>query len=282
MRSIQSHARKPILAELLFSVPVAVGCTHLLLGSTIEGNYLELILQKGYMQRLIPKSMLTLILMLLIKLITRYLDIKKPWQTDMWQRLFLQFFYAILGVLLLDFLISAWYMDLKGSHISDTLYFNFYLPPISIFILLLNGWYTYQNLILQKSISTEPDQEQETERKLKEKEAVIKASQDKIRAYTLEKNIVYIVRSKKFPLAKTIDGKVEQWHQSLENSSPALSEIDFFQVGRSHIVHRSVIAKTKENVKKKKITITLTSPFNEEIALPQSRHMAFRKWWEIA
>lgn len=274
MRSAEKHAQKPILSGLFFSVPISLICTHVMLWLTTPGHFMKLLLEKEYLIRLIPKVTLTLLLIVLIKLITRYLDVKMPWDKKKWSRLFLQIFYGVMAVVLIDLIFSKLYLELKGIRISETRYFSFYLTPIFIYILVLNWWYNYESLMPSKKISVAQEPEPTEEELLK------KAKLEGIQAYCLKKRIVLIARSKKFPIAKNIDGECIEWNNSLKNSMPALPETDFFSVGRSHIVHRSIIAELKEQPEIQKLAIKLKAPFNDEIDIPGSRHVDFRNWWE--
>lgn len=274
MRSTQTHPLKSILTELLYFVPISLISTHLMVGSTLEGNYLEIFLQEGYLLRIIPKTFLALLLILLTRRITRYLDVKAPWHEGKWSRLFLQICYGILGVVLFDFLISALYLTLKGISISDTHYFGFYLPLICIYVVLVNSWYLYQHLIANKEISIAQKKAEPAE-----KESLEKSQLEEIRDYSLKIGVVYIARNNKFAIAKNIQGEYIAWNNSIHYSSMALSETDFFMVGRPRIIHRSIIADFEEQPEVHKLSIILKPPFNDVIPVPLSRHMAFKKWW---
>ncbi|WP_316817987.1 LytTR family transcriptional regulator DNA-binding domain-containing protein [Pedobacter nyackensis] len=273
MRSNKSKAQEPIFNELFFSIPFALISTHFFMALKRGRNCLELFLDEGYWLDISFRSTLAFLMILLVKFATRYLDKKRPWDTGVWMRLFLQFFYGVFSIVFIDFAVYIWYLDSKDIRIADAQFFNLYSLCICIYITVINIYYNYAYLI------TLTGKKSGLQHNLEDQPMLAENGIDKLVLYVRQKNLVYISISSKVHFAKNTEGVYEHWHHTLEESIAVLSEEDFHKVSRRHIVHRSIIDQLISNPKRNKLEIVLKSQFNENVKISAERIAGFNEWW---
>lgn len=264
MRSNNSKAQEPVFNELIFSIPVALICTHIIMGFKEEKDNLS-----GFLLR----SLLAFVAFLFVKYITRYLDVNRPWHAGVWMRFFLQFIYGFIGVAFFDFVVCLGYLEILDVHISNTSYFDQYSLPICIYIAMVNIYYNYGYFVGLKMGNTINAKKSENPGLPLEHE-----SDDLVR-YSKQRNVVYISISKKVHFAKNTSGESVFWYHTLEESISKLPAGQFHQLDRAHIVHREIIEKIISEPQHKKLTVRLKSPFSEEIHIPVDRIAGFKQWW---
>lgn len=96
--------------------------------------------------------------------------------------------------------------------------------------------------------------------------------------YAHSRKVVFISIRKKIYYAKDIAGQPVLWSHSFAASIAALPRDQYFQLGRSCIVHRDIIASVDTNVSEHKLTLVLAPPFNLQIDLPANKIIAFKVW----
>lgn len=266
------NAQEPVSSELILSAPASLFCTHLIMGYYEKSNYLELLLEKDYLLSLAFRTFCAFIYILMIKFLTRYLDIKRPWSVRKWSRCFIQVFYGLFGVVIFDFILAALHFDNNRIQITETAYYNAYFLPLFIYIAVINVYYNYQCLMPKKVLGVSPQVLSPLGESLADKQAI------EISRYVAEHDICCIFSSNKVNFAKNRSGESVIWNHTLAESIAALPADQFYQVNRSHIVRRDAIDLIIEP-EKHSITVVLKPPLQGEVKIPDVGISAFQKWW---
>jgi|GEM_PF-1816755 len=272
MRSAETRAKKPAFNELILSIPFALTYSHFIGGFNEKGNYLELFLEKDYLIGFALRSSWAFISILLIKYATHFLNVKVPWPGRISYRLFAQVFYGVFSIVLLDFFIATLYFYSRGIDISDTIYFDSHLVPVSIYIMMVNLYYNYGYFLPHAEIKAEPNVA------LTNEESSAKKHAAEISGYVKENDIVYIGVSRKVNYAKNRQGESVIWNHTLAESIAALPRDLFFLAGRSCIVHRDAIEVTIKP-ETRCIMVILKSPLSGSVKIPDAGIVAFQNWW---
>lgn len=273
MRSNESHAQKSVFYELICSIPISVICSHFFMGIKRGQHLLQLFREDGYWMDLLFRSFMAWVMIFLVKYLTHQLDVKKPWTAGAGLRFCLQLWYGFFGVVFIDFIVYVGYLEIKKIRIEDTSYLHPYSLFICIYITVINIYYNYRSLFALAV--KEPRQPCN----LEDQPTVTENEIDKLVLYVRQKSLVYISISSKIHFAKNTDGVYEHWHHTLEESIALLSEEDFHQVGRSHIIHRSIIDQLISDPESKRMEVVLKAPFNENVKVSRNRIAGFNEWW---
>lgn len=284
MRSSTSNAQQPVFSEFIFSIPLSLIPSHFFMGLKRERNYFQLFLDDGYVPDLLFRSSLAYMAILLVKYITRYLDVKKPWTAGIGMRLFLQFSYGFFGVVLLDFILYRGYLQTKGIQLTEARYFNLYTLFICVYVAILNVYYNCSGFMGLKGRLPVQGQHVETAPSVLPLASVPTALENGMNDLALDvqqKNIVYIVIAKKGKVAKNPEGESFFWHYTTEECKNKLPAKDFFQVGRNYFLHRAIIGQLIAEPKNNKLELVLKAPLKETIKVPVDRISGFNQWWAM-
>lgn len=285
MRSSTSNAQQPVFSEFIFSIPLSLVASHFFMGLKRERNYLQLLLDDGYLLDLLFRSLLAYMAILLVKYVTRYLDAKKPWTAGPGMRVFLQFSYGFLGVVLLDFILYRGYLQTKGIQLAEAGYFNLYTLFICVYVAILNLYYNYSCFTAVKGRS--PVQEQLEAAAplavlpLASAPTCLENEMNDLVLEVQQKNIVFIMIAKKGKVAWNLAGESFFWHYSTKECSANLPAKDFFQVGRNYFLHRNVVDHLIPEPENDKLELVLKAPIKEKIKVPVDRISGFNQWWAM-
>lgn len=271
-RSETSRSLQPLTHELIFIIPFVLISAHVFVGFRKEENYLELFLRKGYLTEFGFTVLVSLLTLIYVKYMSRWIE--RATRLDRWGKLFAQVVCCVLGTVLLAFACSTLYYGLQSIHISDTVYFDSYLLPIVLFILLINLWYTNG----LTTIDWNSGQEEELiDRKLKTLHGEI--VQQELAQYAEENDVILVSISDGAHFAKNLAGEIVFWNYNIRESIKQLPANDYFKAGRSQIVHRKVIEQIEKDVVTHQLTLILKEPLNTRISIPTTYFEAFTNWW---
>lgn len=271
-RSETSRSLQPLTRELIFIIPFVLISAHVFVGFRKEENYLELFLRKGYSTEFGFTVLVSLLTLIYVKYMSRWIE--RATRLDKWGKLFAQVICCVLGAVLLAFACSTLYYGLQGIHISDTTYFDSYLLPIVLFILLINLWYTNG----LTTIDWESGQQEELfDGKLKKLHGEI--VQQEIAEYAQQNDIILVSISDGAHFAKNLAGEIVFWNYNIRESIKQLPANDYFKASRSQIVHRKIIEQIEQDVVRHRLTLILKAPLSTRISIPSTYFEAFTNWW---
>lgn len=280
MRLLKSHAQDPFLQELFITLPFSLIFSHLLLGAQLDGNYLELLLEPDYLPGLTARSLQSFILIVLVRQITRYLNLRFPWEHELLVRLFIQVAYGLLTVLLVDFALTVIYFSMNGISLADQSFVGYYFYAITAYLVSINIYYglpyqseTGNNLTHRDSVDMQRPEAAKT--------IPGKKASEEIAFYALQKKIVYISITNKVHYAKNADGDVEYWHASLSEAIQSLPRDQFYQLSRGLIVHRDIIAELIREPENRTLAVVLKPPFAERVNIARNNIENFKLWWKL-
>lgn len=272
MRSNKSHAQKSVFNELFYSIPCSLFCSHLFMAIKRGKHIFRLFLEDGYWMDLLFRSFMAWVMIFLVKYVTHYLDVKKPWTASAGLRFCLQLWYGFFGVVFIDFIVYIWYLDRKDIRMADAPFFDLYTLCICIYIAVINVYYNYRNLIALKVTASGKKQSLAEPVSTSEKESNELALEAK------KGNIVYIIIKKSGNIAMNAKGGHLFWLHTTEETKAKLPAQDFFNCRRSQFIHRDLIDKLISNPAEHKLEIVLKAPFNEKIPIPFDRIAGFNEW----
>jgi hypothetical protein len=271
-RSETSRSLQPLTSELIFIIPFVLISAHVFVGFRQEENYLELFLKKGYWPAFGFTVLISSLTLIYVKYMSR--QIERATRLDKWGKLFAQVVFCVLGTVLLAFACSTLYFGLHGIHISDTVYFDSYLLPIVLFILLINLWYTNGWTTIDW---TSGQQKELAGDKLKTLHGEI--VQQELAQYAEENDIILVSISNGAHFARNLAGEIVYWNYNIRESIKQLPANEYFKAGRSQIVHRKVIEQIEKDVVTHQLTLILKAPLSTRISIPTTYFEAFTNWW---
>lgn len=283
-RSLRSFS-----SELIYTIPFSLIAAHLFVGFRQKENYLQLFLIPEYWPAFLVSAGIAFLLILHIKYASRYVYLKPDIsKTD---KLALQVIFGFLLAIVLEFGFSTAYFACAGYHISDTVYFDSYLLPIVMYILLINLWYTDGFHFSEQigavviadpdpAVQDIPEVELETaETELPEIEKVAVKPKD-IAAFAAAEEVGMITPLGSLWVARSFGNKGRPWFHNLTLSMKYLPD-SYFQVTRNYIIHEKIIHIVDYNMDEGRVFIHLKSEFDQIIEVEKQYIYGFYEWWKL-
>lgn len=104
-----------------------------------EGITWQMLQQSGFYIAWLVSFLVTLILIVIVFLITLWLDLKRPWYRNYNQRLLYQSLWGLLIPTIFSFIIIAFYFYWYSINIFKTIWFEAYLPQIVLLLVIFNA-----------------------------------------------------------------------------------------------------------------------------------------------
>jgi hypothetical protein len=272
---LASRAEQGFFSELVVTLPFAIISAHFFVGFRQKENFLELILKPGYPLAFGFTFVVAFGMMLYVKFFTRWLNKRYPLEKGGSIKWGLHIFYTGFLLLFIEFLASTGYFYFFGGHhISNTVYFNSYVLLIVLYILLINLYYNSKTpIVISETIAEPVKPAEETQNK--------ETLYAEIVAYARSKDVAFISITEKIVYARTAAGEAVYWNHNITDSGVALTDHDFYQVSRGHIIRRDIIQAVEQAPLKHKMIIVLQDGFGigeKRIEIPSGKIVSFKRW----
>jgi hypothetical protein len=229
---------------------------------------------------------ITTILVETIYRITRFLDIRYPWDESLLIRILLQFLLGVACPTVASYLLAALYFGVQGYDIIDYNFHIYALPFIALLITLFNVYYFVRYLLAERAYYKRLDPIQEG---IEERTAPLRLS-DEHRAtvvfmvHTVNKSfpievneIAYFFREANHVFLRPFDGEDHLLNQSLDQIEKDLNNRDFFRVARHMLISHNSL-KDYRPLNFGKLAVTLNPPYREAVTASKPLSRSFRQW----
>ncbi len=241
----------------------------------------ELIKHSTYFRDILLGTIITFILLDLIRVCTNHLDDRLSWISAFNVRLIKQVIYAILLPILI---VYTWNFSLYHFFIPDHVFgtpsFLSVEFPVSILLILIFNLFFIGNSLFQKRMSDLDENVKEVKQQLqneqKQNDATILLEKGNKKITTSVSEIAVILLSNGVTKVKTFKGETLFTSLSLNQLSEQLPDRYFFRVNRQHILNLKA-CKSYKTVAYGKIEIK-SSEHEDAIIVSQKTAPAFRKW----
>ena len=259
----------------IFKIPAAIFVANAVILYE-EKPAIEIILSnKGFYIASLFSSLIAYLAIRFVFWITRKLDHHYPWHRNYSKRLLLQFFCAVVLLILPLFIAAFIYFSAHKIHILNTVYMRRYIPIIFLLLMVLSLYlhYCWENRNRAKKIP--------------------KSLFAKARPMALQlpfEEIAYLYTADKNCYAVNFYGEKIYWNLTLERSLAHFPENLFCKVHRSLVVNIKAIEEVVV-IDAKRTTIMLFSPLQrlgftiapllikKQIRPSARENAAFKKWY---
>lgn len=229
---------------------------------------------------------ITTILVETIYRITRFLDIRYPWNESLLKRILLQFLLGVIFPTVGSYLLAALYFGVQGYDIIDYNFHIYALPFIALLITLFNVYYFVRYLLAERAYYKRIDPLLD---RMEERTTPLQLSNENrangiFIVHTVNKSfpidiadIAYFFREANHVFLRPFDGEDYLLNQSLDQIEKDLNHSGFFRVARHMLIsHNSLIDYRPLNFGK--LAVTLNPPFREPVTASKPLARNFRAW----
>ncbi len=227
---------------------------------------------KSYYPTLAINYAIALILAWIIKRITIKLDRRFSWETNLWWRFLLQFFFGVVCVSVISFLLVFIYFRSFGQSIMESTYPTYQFPLSVALLALLNSFYVvyyFYHRVKFLAATTAPDKNKHTDyiNVLDGRETISLPAHEVAYIYIIEKGV----------LVRTLDKKDYFCESNLDELEAQLDPILFFRINRRLIAHRSA-CRSYQPLDYGKLELMLVPIPLENATVSQRKAGAFKQW----
>lgn len=270
---MRSHFRSEhFWRNISFSILVSVLAAHLLVAHDKPYSFQELLAMPRYYYSMLLNAMAALLLIEFVHMVSRrlYRRFRAEGLGHRW--LLLQVVLGIGLAMLLELVIATLLFAYHGQLIWETSFFRKLFVSISMFILMVNffftGFYQYKEPAVHTMVRY---------RILRQL-----ASEDCLAAQVLGRPALLFVSDRKC-WSIGFNGEKLQWPDSLDASQKLLDAGEYFRGQREWMVHRSAIVRVRQ-LPGKLLLLETALGFPLELKVSRRRAPEFKQWWagEIA
>lgn len=227
---------------------------------------------KSYYPVLAINYGIALILAWIVRRITIKLDKHYNWETNLWWRFLLQFFFGVVVVSIISFLLVFIYFRSFGQSIMDSTYPTYQFPLSVALLALLNSFYVvyyFYHRVKFLSETLSPG--------IKSHKAYINVLDGTETVSLPTSEIAYIYIVEKGVLVKTNSKKDYLCDFNLDELESQLDPAQFFRINRKLIAHRTV-CKSYQPLDYGKLEVTLVPVPVVSATVSQRKAGAFKEW----
>lgn len=261
-----------IYKDLVFRLVVCLFGAHIIITLGEDISIFRAFTIKSYYPVLAINYGIALILAWIIRRITIRLDRHFSWETHLWWRFLLQFFFGVVCVSMISFLLVFIYFRSFGQAIMESTYPTYQFPLSVALLALLNSFYVlyyfyHRVKFLQASVSPEPESYTGYINVLEGRQTISLSTAE----------IAYIQIVEKGVLVKTWDKKDYFCEANLDELEAQLDPGLFFRINRRLIAHRSA-CRSYQALDYGKLEIILVPVPLENATVSQRKAGAFKEW----
>lgn len=241
-----------------------------------------------YYPALLGSTLIAFLLIVVIRLMSFYFDLRVSWISDFRKRLFLQLGLGTVLMSVVAFLLASAYFWLRGFDILETEYYQKDFWTVVLLICLLNVYYAaeYSFKVLRMSSTASEDLFEETEEVVGEVVAALP-----VELHAPKEHIAYVYHNQRINWVVGFDGvKSDAVDMTMAQLLKLLNDKDFFMLQKGFIVNRAAIMKVGK-ASSRRLMVYLKTPLcfdlgvvkvglNEVncIVVPQRQVKEFKLW----
>jgi hypothetical protein len=274
MKEDEKHTDEAPYPNTYWQLLIAIVATLWIIWPTSTQRWAYLIQKRWFYFSMSVSFCISLAVVNVVDVATRWLDKQKPWDEGFKKRLLFQITLGWFGPIIFTFLLSWFFFSIMQADARAVSYSRYSFRIVALIALVLNlsygaCYFAYAHFKLLNEEFTAPTHfENDNYNFITSNKSEIQLTIHEIAYIYIESNVIFLMM---------YDGRTHILMETLEVLEKRLSSAYFFRVNRSYIVTRNSVSR-RESHDNRRIKLTLKPPTNIPVIVSRKKVQYFEAW----